>query len=67
MTCIFDGDNMVYLPKDRVIQMKKPIENPSEIVLPSQVVEHFIQKSQLSLDHGLVHLSQLDEMRRVPE
>ena len=40
---LFDGDNMIYLPKDRVIQMNKPVESLGEMVLPSQVVEHFIE------------------------
>ena len=42
---LFDGDDMIYLPKDQVIQMNKPMENPGEMVLPSQVVEHFIEKA----------------------
>jgi hypothetical protein len=40
---LFDGDNMIYLPKDRVIQINKPVERLGEMVLPSQVAEHFIE------------------------
>jgi NAD-dependent dihydropyrimidine dehydrogenase PreA subunit len=40
---LFDGDNMIYLPKDQVVQMNKPIQDPGEMVLPSQVVERFIE------------------------
>jgi ferredoxin len=40
---LFEGDDMVYLPKDQVIQMDKSIDSPGEMVLPSQIVEHFIE------------------------
>jgi ferredoxin len=39
----FDGDDLVYLPQDRVIPVNRPIDLPGEMVLPSQVVEHFIE------------------------
>jgi len=42
---LFEGDNMIYLPKDQVIEMNESIENHGEMVLPSQVVEHFIEKA----------------------
>ena len=42
---LFDGDNMIYLPKDQVVQMDQPLDNLGEMVLPSQVVEHFIEKA----------------------
>jgi len=42
---VFEGDDMMYLPKDQVIQMNKPIENPGEMVVPSQILEHFIEKA----------------------
>jgi ferredoxin len=41
----FMGDDVVYLPKDNTIQINKSIPQPEEIVLPSQVVEHFIEKA----------------------
>ena len=41
---LFENDDMIYLPKDQVIQMNKSIENPGEMVVPSQVVENFIEK-----------------------
>jgi ferredoxin len=41
----FKGDYLLYLPKDRTIQINNPIDNPTSIVLPSQIVEHFIEKS----------------------
>ncbi|MBM3148515.1 MAG: 4Fe-4S ferredoxin [Chloroflexi bacterium] len=42
---LFDGDDMMYLPKDQVIQLNQRIDRPEEMVLPSQVVEHFIEKA----------------------
>ena len=41
---LFENDDMIYLPKDQVIDMNRSIENPGEMVLPSQIVEHFIEK-----------------------
>ena len=40
---LFNGDDIIYLPMDRTIQINQPIENAGDIVLPSQVVEHFIE------------------------
>jgi ferredoxin len=41
----FEGDCLIYLPKDHVVQVDESIELPGEMVLPSQVVEHFIRES----------------------
>lgn len=41
----FDGDNVLYLPDDRVIQIHESIERSPEMMLPSQVVEHFIEQA----------------------
>ncbi len=41
---LFEDDDIIYLPKDTVIQINQPI-TPGEMVLPSQVVEHFIRKA----------------------
>ena len=41
----FEGDRLIYLPKDQVIQIDEAIELPGEMVLPSQVVEHFIREA----------------------
>lgn len=43
---LFDGDDMIYLPKDQAIEMNKSIVSRGEMVLPSQVVEHFIDKAK---------------------
>jgi len=43
----FDKSNLTYLTKDNVIeiQLNKKIEPPDSIVIPSKVVEYFIEKS----------------------
>ena len=42
---LFDGDDIIYLPKDDVIQINKPVSQPEDMVLPSQVLEHFIEEA----------------------
>jgi Pyruvate/2-oxoacid:ferredoxin oxidoreductase delta subunit len=48
---LFEGDDLFYLPKDqaiqtiRTIQINQSLDMPGEVVLPSQVVEHFIEKA----------------------
>ncbi|MGC9334342.1 MAG: DUF362 domain-containing protein, partial [Anaerolineae bacterium] len=42
---LFGGDELYYLPKDGVIQIGESIETAGEMVLPSQVVEHFVRKA----------------------
>jgi ferredoxin len=46
---LFEGDDIIYLPLDAVIpttiQVDQPIENPGDMALPSQVVEHFIEQA----------------------
>jgi ferredoxin len=43
--CFFAGDDIVYLPRDRVIPLNISIDRPDQMVLPSQVVEYFIEKA----------------------
>ncbi len=40
---VFHGDSLVCLPKDTVIQVNKAVDLQGEMVLPSQVVEHFVE------------------------
>ena len=46
---LFEGDHLIYLPKDdalqtgAVIQIEEPVALPEEMVVPSLVVEHFIR------------------------
>ncbi len=46
---LFEGDDIMYLPKDNVaqktIQIGKSLERPEEIALPSEIIHHFIDKA----------------------
>lgn len=42
----FHGDDILYLPDDRVIEIHEEIDRPEEMALPSQVVEHFIEQAR---------------------
>ncbi|MFX0115780.1 MAG: DUF362 domain-containing protein [Candidatus Hodarchaeota archaeon] len=42
---LFQDDEIIYLPKDSVIQVNQRIERHGERVLPSQVINYFIEKS----------------------
>ncbi|MHA1970750.1 MAG: DUF362 domain-containing protein [Candidatus Thorarchaeota archaeon] len=46
---LFEGDDVMYLPKDSVaqktIQIGKQLDRPEEAALPSEIVHHFIDKA----------------------
>lgn len=45
---LFDGDDLMFLLNDqaaRTIPVNQTLDMPDEVVLPSQVVEHFIEKA----------------------
>jgi ferredoxin len=42
---LFQGDDIVYLPIDQVVEVNEEIAWPEEMVLPSQVVEHFVEQA----------------------
>jgi ferredoxin len=42
---LFEGDDLVYLPQNRVIPINQSLNPPGSVVLPSQVVDHFIKKA----------------------
>ena len=42
---LFDSDETYYLPKDNVIPIYEHLEEPEQLVLPSQIVDHFIERS----------------------
>jgi ferredoxin len=44
---IFWGDDIVYLPKNTLIQIDQPVESGSDVALPSQIVEHFIERANV--------------------
>jgi Pyruvate/2-oxoacid:ferredoxin oxidoreductase delta subunit len=43
--CFFAGDDIIYLPRDRVIPLNISVDKPDQMVLPSQVVDYFIEKA----------------------
>ena len=43
---LFKGDNLIYLPLDRSIEVNKSLGEYNEIVLPSQVTKYFIKKAK---------------------
>jgi formate hydrogenlyase subunit 6/NADH:ubiquinone oxidoreductase subunit I len=42
---LFEGDDILYLPKDGVIQINQPLPEPEEVALPSQLLDHFIERA----------------------
>jgi hypothetical protein len=40
---LFNGDDIIYLPKDSVIKIHAEVGETNNFVLPSQIVEHFIE------------------------
>lgn len=47
---LFKGDSLFFLPQDSVthrVLIEEDIELPSEVVLPSQVVDHFIRQANV--------------------
>jgi NAD-dependent dihydropyrimidine dehydrogenase PreA subunit len=47
---LFEGDDLIYLPKDQasqMIQVNQPLDMVDEMVLPSQVVEHYIERANV--------------------
>jgi NAD-dependent dihydropyrimidine dehydrogenase PreA subunit len=62
----FDGDDMIYLPKDRVIQINQSLEIPDEMVLPSEVVEHFIERANYHWIMNVCICRQADKCQDYP-
>jgi ferredoxin len=42
---LFEGDDIIYLPKDGAIQIDQAVPEPEEVALPSQVLDHFIERA----------------------
>ena len=42
---LFEGDDIIFLPKDKVVEIKQNLESPDQTVLPSKVVDHFIEQA----------------------
>jgi len=43
---LFKGDNIIYLPQDKIIPINKQMGEFNEFMLPSQVLEYFINKAK---------------------
>jgi ferredoxin len=43
---LFRGDDIIYLPQDKVIEVNKEMGEFNELVLPSQVLKYFINKAK---------------------
>jgi hypothetical protein len=41
----FRGDEMVFLPLDQTIQVNAPLDSPESVIIPSQIVEHYINQA----------------------
>ena len=42
---LFDGDDIMYLPADKVISVNESLDPPESLMAPSKVVEHFIKEA----------------------
>lgn len=42
---LFEGDEIVYLPRDGVIEMGEDLPRPEGMILPSEVIDHFLDKA----------------------
>jgi len=42
---LFRGDEMFVLPKDQTIQIDAPLDPPESTIIPSQLVEHYINQA----------------------
>jgi ferredoxin len=43
---LFRGDKVFYLPRNEVVEINEPIEQPENTVLPSDILDHFIRQSK---------------------
>lgn len=43
---LFEGDDLIYLPQDKIIEVDRELGEYSEYVLPSQILEYFIKKAK---------------------
>lgn len=42
---LFGGDDLIYLPNDRVVAIREGVEQEDGMVLPSRVAEHLVEKA----------------------
>ena len=44
---LFAGDDLIYLPANKVVPINERVGGTEQLVLPSQVVDHFIEKANV--------------------
>ena len=52
---LFAGDDVIFLPQDQSVQtiaVNETVDEPIEVVLPSQIVEHFVEQASV---HWIMH------------
>ena len=49
---LFQGDDIIYLTQDKIIPVNQNVEKQADMVLPSRVLEYFINKANL---HFIMH------------
>ncbi len=42
----FDGDHIVTLPRDVVVEINQPVEEPDQVVLPTELMDYFIDRME---------------------
>ncbi|MCJ7653503.1 MAG: 4Fe-4S binding protein [Actinobacteria bacterium] len=42
---LFEGDSIIILPRENVVPVGEPVDTPENVLLPSKVVEHFIERA----------------------
>ncbi len=42
---LFEGDDILYLPKEQVLTINKDLREQEDVILPSKILEHFINES----------------------
>jgi len=43
---LFEHDDLFYLPKDDIVEVNRAVDQPESMVVPSQVVEHYIDRAR---------------------
>ncbi len=43
---LFEHDDLFYLPKDDIVEINRAVEQPESMVVPSRVVEHYIDRAR---------------------
>jgi ferredoxin len=42
---LFEGDDIFYLPKDKIIPINEAVDQPEGMMAPSEIVDHFIRQA----------------------